>query len=589
MKSLLSLYMALLDDVQRLHPEVCGLSRDLFTIEARIEHEGASFVACALPALCKVFDQSLACGRMGHAVGFSYSGSIPRFLGGMFSLVFDSKTGLLIEDADVGIVKSIRQILLFCKKLLPEDDRRDVLDLSTQEEFCDVDSQVKALPPTLLGFLQHVTQYVLRNLDSFDGLKGRHGPGAVAEGFTSNQKWDDVYHGLVDFDHRLMEAGYDLPAMLMCSIPPPVLSDEPTSLKSKLVCVPKSFTKLRTITVEPCLNQFIQQAYGEHLRSQIRECPILGSSLDLTDQSKNQHLALEGSRTGDWCTIDLSSASDLLSNELVAEVFKRFPRFLRGITQCRTPIVTSRVGDVIMKKYAGMGNATTFPIQSVVFAILAICGSVNQGRLPRYRDVCRAARNVRVYGDDIIVRKDAYPLVSWWLTSFGLKINQAKTFSEGNFRESCGWDCYRGALVHPVYLNYQSLLTSKEPKAYASLVSKSNQLWLECYYKVSEAIREEVDKGFPLPLLSSRSQALGWYTRQEVRSSTRWNRSLHRFEVKSYVVQSIRRKDTLDGLPALVKFFHRVPQSFEVIDKEHLKSSPHKYRIKLVKRWVQAA
>lgn len=587
MKSLLSLFVALLNDVKRLHPEVRGLDRDYVTIEARIKHEGASFVTSALPTLCKAFDQGLADGKMGRAVGYSYCGSIPRFLGGMFSLVFDPRTGLLRDDADIGAVKSIRQLLLVFKKLLPPPDVEKVLDLETQKRFCDVDNSIGQLPANLTSFLRHVSQYVLPGLDSFQDLKGTHGPGAVVEGFTPNRKWLEVYRGLTDFDHRLMEIGYDLPAMLMCSTPSPALNNDSSSTCARLVSVPKSYTKLRTITVEPCLNQFVQQAYGEHLRSNIRGCPILGSSLALTDQSRNQSLALEGSRTGDWCTIDLSDASDLLSNELVALVFGRFPRFLRGISECRTPNVQTSFGRVTLKKYAGMGNATTFPIQSVVFALLAICGSVSQTKLPGYGSVLSAARNVRVYGDDIIVRREHFPLVSWWLTQFGLKINQAKTFSEGNFRESCGWDCFRGELVHPVYLNYQPVLTSKEPNAYASVVSKSNQLWSECYYLTSELLRAQVDKGFPLPLVHVRSQALGWHTRQNVVSGQRWSRTLHRFEVKSYVVQPLRRKDNLDGEPALLKFYHR-PITDGIVDKEHLESSSHKFRTRLVKRWVQA-
>jgi len=95
MKSLIGLSRSLLHDLQRLHPEVKGLDRDLQTIEARIESEGIGFLSIALPAFGKALDQSLASGRMAHIAGFARNGEIPKFLQGILVHVFDPKTGLL--------------------------------------------------------------------------------------------------------------------------------------------------------------------------------------------------------------------------------------------------------------------------------------------------------------------------------------------------------------------------------------------------------------------------------------------------------------------------------------------------------------
>jgi hypothetical protein len=585
MKSLKGLLRCLLNDVKRLHPEVKGLDRDLHTIEARFENEGVGFLSAALPALGKQLDRSLDEGRMTTTPGFAKRGAIPVLFQGMFCHIFDTKTGLL-KSCDISLIKSLRQILYFFKKLEPDGHQAEQLDKSTKLEFFDVDRQCIEAMPQRIGFLRHVFQYMLPNLDQFDFLKGKHGPGAVCEKVSSNQKWNELARGLLDFDPRLLSIGYDFAVSQQFDQPLDTsLTNDLPSLSARLVTVPKSFTKLRTITVEPCLNQFVQQALGSHLRRHIEDDSILSLSLALKSQERNQELALEGSLTGDWCTIDLSSASDLLSLRLVESVFSCRPRFLEAILKCRTPIVSTHFCEQTIKKYAGMGNATTFPIQSVIFALLAICGSVSSRRLPRYRDVVAAARCVRVYGDDIIVRREHYASVADWITSFGLKINHSKTFSEGNFRESCGWDCYMGQKVTPIYLHHDPECTSKEPSAYASNVSTSNQLWLECYYETSNYLREKVDKGFPLPLVSRSSQALGWHTRQDVSSYQRWSRTLHRFENRSYVPIPVRRKDVLDGWPALLKFFH-LPQLAE-LDPEHLESSSHKFNLKLKRRWVQ--
>jgi hypothetical protein len=589
MKSLLRLIRGLFHDLERLHPGVSGLDRDLQTIEARVEEEGEGFLSVALPAYGKSFDQALATGRIANIAGFKRvrGGQIPRFLSGIVSNIFDTKTGLLMDSPSVECILSIRQICYLCKKYLPSDSRASTLETQAKKDFEKTEAQIIGLFPPDLDLLGRVASFCLVDLERVNEFKGRHGPGAVFEGYSPNQKWDQLYRRLVDYDDRLMSLGYDIQAFAWN----PILEEESSNSTaldtcSRLVTVPKSCSALRTITVEPSANQFMQQALNSVLRTEIRKCPILSRCLNLDSQKPNQQLALEGSLHRTWATMDLSSASDLMSNELVHAVFRKFPNFLGMMQRSRTPeTVLSEDLTMSLKKYAGMGNATTFPVQSIVFAIIAITAITSSSKRLTSEKVRNAAKCVRVFGDDIIIKTEHYARVAEWIEFCGLKINRGKTFSEGNFRESCGVDAYMGVDVTPVYLRHDPQVTSTEPNRLASLVSTSNQLWLRGYYRCSDVLKKVVEKALgPLPLVSNTSSGLGWQTRQNAVTYQRWSRHLHRPELKTYVPTPIRRADKLDGYPALMKFFHS-PRNGEY-DPEHLSSSVRKFQLKLRKRWV---
>jgi hypothetical protein len=588
MKSLIGLSRALVKDLMRLHPEVRGLDRDLLTIEARIKSEGVGFLSVALPSFGKAFDQSIASGKMANIMGFAYNGQIPKFLSGIVCHIFDTTTGVLKEDAPAEYILSVRQLCYFFKKFLPSEERDVYLAKQAVKDFNDVESAIGEVNPSLLARFSHICSFVLPELDLVQEHEARHGPGAVFEGYTSNQKWSEVYRRLLEFDDKLISIGYDLPASLLVErldgeqLP----KSDPVGTCARLVTVPKSCSALRTITVEPCLNQFVQQGLNSTLRDHIKKCKVLRHSLTLDSQKPNQELAIEGSQVGNWCTIDLSSASDLLSLEVVKACFANRPRFLEALLASRTPRVDDGCKTITLKKYAGMGNATTFPVQSIVFAMIAITSIVSSSERVNYRTLIRAANDVRVFGDDIIIRTEHFQAFADWITSFGLKINQGKTFSVGNFRESCGVDAYKGIDVTPVYLRHDPDNSSTDPSTLASIVSTSNQLWLRCYYECSEFLRKQVSKTHVLPLVPFESQGLGWHTRQNVRTYQRWSSTLHRFEVQTYVPCGSRRKDRLDGYPALIKYFHHPLIGRD--DPTHLSVSVRRFNLKLRKRWVQA-
>lgn len=353
--------------------------------------------------------------------------------------------------------------------------------------------------------------------------------------------------------------------------------------------VAKSSTSRRTITIEPCLNMFIQQGLNELLRDSIEKDPVLRKCLTLTDQEPNQKLALTSSHDGKFATIDLSSASDRLSYELVKLTFAKNPRFLDLVDRCRSSFVSGLDGPVQVKKFAGMGNALTFPVQSVVFALIcisAILWDLGTYR-PRREDIERAASSVRVFGDDIIIPVEHYVTVVEWLDLVGLKVNTDKSFSTGKFRESCGVDAYDGVDITPLYLRHEPDSASLSPQALEALIATSNQAWLKGYYKLSEHLKSTVEKflGKELPLVGQKSSCLGWHTRQNAYSFSRWNRTLHRLEIKSLCGRSKHRNDPIDGYAALLKFFHTPllgrPEG-------HLTKTERRFTLEHRWRWVQA-
>jgi hypothetical protein len=597
MKSPIDLLVSLVSkDYTRLLPDVKGLERDIITLKKRYENEGDGFLTIALPALCDALDRGLADGKFACPRGLSKvsGGTIPKLFSGMFCKVFDIETGRLLESDSVEYVLSLRQCLRLFKKLSLADDQADELDRKAKRGFFEDDlhcGQELKIPDRMAFILDSVCKHILPNIDSFDEreLECKHGPGAVVEKLTPNKK----YSALLTYSGRLEELGYDInyarEGLLDVNVDSSNLSRYGVSGdKAKLISVLKNSTSRRTITIEPVIRQFVQQGFNTLLRSSIERCSVLRRCLDLTDQSKNSRLALVGSQTGQWATIDLKSASDLLTIKLVETVFRHRPVFLAGLLDCRSPEVSADKSQITLQKFAGMGNATTFPVQSVVFAVLAISALLDGfTKFPSYRNIVRVARLVRVYGDDIIVPSEQAHQVEHWISHVGLKVNVKKTFAVGNFRESCGVDAFRGVDVTPLYVRLLPVPSKKEPNTLAHLVSLCNQAWLRCLYGLAEHLREIIEEllGKKLPLVSRESSVLGLHTRLDAQDFHRWNPKLHRAETKGTVLIPLKRSDEIDGYAALTKFF-LVPLLGRAPD--HLVKSPVRFRNGTRQRWVPA-
>lgn len=653
MKSPIALLRSLLNDFRRLNPDVKGLERDIITLEQRFENEGYGFLTIALPALDGALLLGLSSGKFTCPTGFKTvrRGTIPRLFSGMFCKVFDPLTGILVEVPDLGTLKDLRTVLMLFKKTRLSAEDEDILHEKAVSEFyqCDGIASRVVIPDRHDHLIGRVCKLLLNTLNSKDveNARYKHGPGAVKEGYRANEKFAALYNAIRSDDVDLYYCGLwgigenqrhrelnisripvNRTGRQQSSGSPQLLGkvsavdgvrrlresfDNRASRSSaKLISVPKNSSARRTITVEPLLKQFVQQGLNILLRESISECRILRNCLALTDQGLNQKLALEGSQYDNWATIDLKSASDLLSVKLVRSVFRHNGPFLDHMMECRSPFVECGNKPTLqLGKFAGMGNALTFPVQSVCFAVVCIAAILDsKGLAPTYWNVRRASRCIRVYGDDIIIKSEYTHQCVDWLHTVGLKVNAKKSFLAGNFKESCGVDAFRGVDITPLYIKHRPEQTEVDPNVIAGFVSLSNSMWLAGLYEAGTCLRNGVEAllGKELPLVSRDSGSLGWHTRLDAMTSHKWCRRTHRFLTRTLALTSIKRSDKLDGYAALLKCLTSARDDYPfdkdgnqkdrskvlknlfpepmALEPDHLSKSPVRYKIKLGPRWV---
>jgi hypothetical protein len=259
-------------------------------------------------------------------------------------------------------------------------------------------------------------------------------------------------------------------------------------------------------------------------------------NLDLSDQTKNQRLALQGSLGGfnPYVTIDLSAASDSLSMEVVRELLPpewfefldclRAPRYMLPMTN-----QTSRY-----EKFCSMGNGFCFPLQTLIFASVVYAASRLNNAPPG---------DYSVYGDDIIARQSEALIVVELLRELGFRTNVDKTFITGPFRESCGADWFAGQDVRPVHYD-KPLVDVRQLFALhnSTLRSRRCELFFEEFRVVLRSLggrfflrpgREPGDSAFSVPLDVAMSSPF-----------VRWDRDLQRWtwsEIASRPVSDVVR------------------------------------------------
>lgn len=203
----------------------------------------------------------------------------------------------------------------------------------------------------------------------------------------------------------------------------------------KVAFVPKSAKEDRTIMVEPLLNTMCQAGIGSYMAARLRRCGV-----DIRDQTRNQRLARKGSIDGSLATIDLSSASDTISTELVFDLLG--VDWASFLNRFRTGTATYKGASLRLEKFSSMGNGFTFPLETLIFYALAFGCAVESGA---------ETHDVSAYGDDIILPVGACSLLFDVFAACGFEVNKKKSYTEGPFRESCGADYFQGIDIRPVY------------------------------------------------------------------------------------------------------------------------------------------
>jgi len=406
---------------------------DQSKIDQRVANEGLSFLTKGLPRLAKAFDKALACNIAFNPAGFSkLSGStVPKFLGWLFLRIFDTN-GVLRKDVDVRAIAHVRQLLYLVYKLelpyAPETSKK-VIDafVATEQDLqtLQIDPKDKAI-----CIARKIITRTVGDLCPYS-IEPRHGPGAVSTGEKGLKKADFARI------YRSLEEVYPLTEYFFYSLSH--VADEVQHIESfetldsgtaKVVLVPKDSRGPRLISCEPLELQWIQQGLMKILVERLESHWITAGHVNFTDQSINQKLALEASKSGEWVTLDMKEASDRVSLDLVNQVFCG-TQILKGLIASRSSSTMLPDGRLItMKKFAPMGSAVCFPVESFVFyalsvAIVSIYGSMR---------LADARKCVYVYGDDLIIHAKVYQHVLQHLPRFGLMFNPDKCCTEGSFR-----------------------------------------------------------------------------------------------------------------------------------------------------------
>jgi len=290
---------------------------------------------------------------------------------------------------------------------------------------------------------------------------------------------------------------------------------------NKLLFVPKTAKCSRTIAVEPLGNSFVQKGVDTYLRERIKHV----SGIDLTDQTRNQALAFSGSLGGydPYVTIDLSSASDSVSIELVRDILS--PEWFAFLNDLRSPSYVLNGIEHPYQKFCSMGNGFCFPLETAIF--LAACHAVCE--------LSGSNDDFSVYGDDIIIRQSKALVLLELLKALGFEINPEKTFIYGPFRESCGEDYFEGKAVRPIILDerFDSIesLIKVHNQFYRSPWTADIAEFLKLYNlvpyrkRLMRDVQGTVDSAFEVPRDIFMSSA--WARWNQATQSWSWKELLH--------------------------------------------------------------
>ncbi len=199
--------------------------------------------------------------------------------------------------------------------------------------------------------------------------------------------------------------------------------------------VPKNALIDRVACKEPDINMFLQKGAGSQIRRLLRRAGV-----NLQDQGRNRELARIGSKDGSLATLDLSSASDTVSYEIV---FQLMPIcWFSYLNSIRSKVIVIDGEEHECEMFSSMGNGFTFELESLLFYALA--------RTTAYFTGTKGV--ISVYGDDIIVPVGMDHAFRHVLYYFGFTPNALKSFSSGPFRESCGGHYHNGNDITPFFI-----------------------------------------------------------------------------------------------------------------------------------------
>jgi hypothetical protein len=493
---------------------------------------------------------------------------------------------------DANFLRWIRQLLLFCYKIEIEPTHEQLQ--TAQEAFEGTDRDLAAWDTRNSTQCDQVIQTTARQIIgriicaiNWKEVLPSHGPGAVYPPAKPSAK--SAFYTV----YRAIDPMYPY-CEYFCGLPNywdsiAVLGDkyigESSEIVARLVAVPKDSRGPRLICVHPKEAIWIQQGCRRLLERAITSPKSQAHGrINFSDQKVNGRLALESSRSREFCTLDLKEASDRISCELVRSLFGDYAY---SWLSCSRATSVRLLDDRVMplRKWAPMGNALCFPVQSLLFYSI-----VRSGIRCHYGENCN---EVYVFGDDIIFPVKYYDGALNALIRSGLVPNVTKTFRHGFFRESCGVDAYCGKDVTPHRLKK---IDVDSVSGAMSVCTLAKALRVDGYRLTSDYLYRSVSKCHGRLPLSNNHNTQGLHRYEDVgldvllkyEPTVRFNRKIHRWETKVLLAGGLQEKvhigDWYHLQDSLLRLARLGPT--DVTDRGLEYAVPH--RMRLQRGWTEA-
>lgn len=500
-------WLSLMVDLEYLHPvHLLRHSRRLFTDLVKVD---VLIVLGAMAELAYLI-------QINNCNGFeAHCALISRHLYNIIALDCQK-----MRDGDMYSRKRLLQLFSYLGRLSLHD-----IDL-TQQCVDDYLASEREIPSE---FDSRLTTSLRRILQRWMGpflpyeIVPKHGPGAIAH--VKNATLFDKYESLATDRHIRYSMGEDswwLSGPIRWKL----------QRTSQTIFVPKSYKTFRTISMEPATLQYFQQGVWMVIDKCVRQHRYLRSRIDFHDAERNRLLAQRGSLSREYATIDLSAASDSVSYKLVKEVF-RSTWLLRYIVTTRSTSTKLPDGSIIpLRKFAPMGSALCFPIETLLFA--AVCEHVTRG--------FGIKGDYSVFGDDIIIPTRCVEELIQVLSSLGFRVNLKKSFTSADcdFRESCGGEFVDGFDVTPLRISrrYNSRDSSER---FSSLISLANGAYDKSFLCLRLFFLKKMRDNKICPLFAPNSLKGANYTNFHLKK--RWNNDYQRFEFRASSIVSKKCTD----------------------------------------------
>jgi hypothetical protein len=454
--------------------------------------------------------------------------------------------------------------LAFAKISLPSHPRRERKAL---QGFIECEQDVRQFDTELtekdIDAFKRVSSLLFRRVftemdrDVYLGqLLPQHGPGSVADNLTSNGKyrnrtWTRRLDRVFPLDKYLLPNHHFTDDLKQVNILEPG-----SEIPVKVITVPKTMKTPRIIAIEPTHMQYMQQALLRSFLEAYKRDELLCGLIGFDDQNPNQVMACQGSADGRTATLDLSDASDRVSNQLVRAMTHRWPHLTEALdaTRSRRADVPG-YGEIRLAKYASMGSALCFPIEAMVFTTMIFLGieeSLNVTLTKKH--VASFLGSVRVYGDDLIVPVDHVHTIVQTLEHFGARVGLDKSFWTGKFRESCGKEYFNGTDISIVRVRQALPYTMADATGVISTVALRNHLYNGWYPGTVRWLDNRLGAMLKhYPVVGPASPVLGRVSRLRDYDCERMHPNLHSPQVRGYVVEAKAPSDPLGGIGALLK------------------------------------